>query len=247
MNYSALASLYDRIMCHVRYDLWHNLIKKIFSNYFNYRNSQSSIFEIGGGTGSLAKMLIKSGYSYTGSDLSFKMCKEAQKKRIPFICANALNLPIKHRFSLVIFLYDGINYLGNIKEYTLLFQEVSKILVTNGLFLFDITTEKNSLTNFYNHVDAEDFGNSSYIRNSYYDKRKKRQYNDFTIFKAHRDNNMVYIKEYEYHIQKIFSVNEIVKSIPRRLFEIEGIWDNFTFNKYHPLSVRIHFLLKKIV
>jgi ubiquinone/menaquinone biosynthesis C-methylase UbiE len=232
-------------MCHVRYDLWHKLIKKICSNYFHH--IPPSIFEIGGGTGSLAKMLIKSGYSYTGSDLSFNMCKQAQGKAIPFICTDALSLPIKHKFSFVIFLYDGINYLKSIKEYSLLFQEVSNTLITNGLFLFDITTENNSITNFYNHVDAEDFGNSSYIRNSYYDKRKKRQYNDFAIFTAHHDNNMVYIKEYEYHIQQIFSVNEIVKAIPRNLFNIEGIWDNFTFNRYHTRSERIHFLLKKTV
>ena len=244
MNYCALASLYDRIMCHVRYDLWHKLIKKLCDNYFH--TTQPSILEIGGGTGSLAKMLTKSGYSYTGSDISFSMCKEAQGKGITFICANALHLPLKRTFSLVIFLYDGINYLKNIKEYTLLFKEVSRTLTSNGLFLFDITTEKNSLTHFYNHVDAEDFGTSSYIRNSYYDKKKKRQCNDFTIFTSHPDNDMVYIKEYEYHIQKIFSVHEIVKAIPLELYSIEGIWDNFTFNRYHSRSERIHFLIKKI-
>ncbi len=113
MNYNALAPLYDKIMAHVNYDLWCQLIQDIADRYFNCK---PVIMELGGGTGVLATLLLKSGYTYYGSDYSFAMCKESLKKNIPFFCANALSLPIKGTFGLVIFLYDGINYLQTQKD-----------------------------------------------------------------------------------------------------------------------------------
>lgn len=242
MNYNTLAPLYDKIMAHVKYDSWHTLINNITKRHFNHR---PSILELGGGTGKLATHLLKSGYTYYGSDYSFAMCKEARKKNIPFFCADALSLPMKKAFDLVIFLYDSINYLNSLTQYNRLFKELYRVIDSEGYFLFDITTERNSETYFSDIVDSDDFGDTTYTRHSYYDKERKIQRNDFIIYSKHTGNNDLYVKDKENHAQRIFSVKEITETIPNTLYDITGIWDNFTFNRYNARSERIHFLLRK--
>jgi len=242
-QYNGIAPLYDRMMSHVKYELWFSLIIKIASSFFH---SKPAIFEIGGGTGTLGKLLSQEGFHYTGSDLSFQMCREAGKKGMCFICSDALYIPVKSTFDMVIFLYDGINYLHELSSYRRLFHEVYKIINKNGFFLFDITTLANSQNNFSDILDVEEYNDSSYIRHSYFNAANATQHNDFIIYIKDPQHNKLYTKTNENHVQKIVSVDDILSTIPDDLFMIQGIWNNFNFNKkYTEKSERIHFLLKK--
>jgi SAM-dependent methyltransferase len=142
-TYSALAPLYDRIMAHVEYDQWVLYIKNILAQYGEAEAPH--IFEIGGGTGLLGLKLAAEGFAYTGSDLSFSMCRQARARRMPFFAADARYLPLKKKaaFDSIIFLYDGINYLPTIDAYPAVFEQVHAHLNPLGLFLFDITTITN--------------------------------------------------------------------------------------------------------
>jgi SAM-dependent methyltransferase len=244
LKYQALAPVYDRLMNHVEYDEWTDLINKIIGKFCS--TDHPTILELGGGTGILAQKLLQSGFSYYGSDLSFPMCEQAIKKKIPFICADCRNIPVKINFDFLIFLYDGINYLQTLSDYTQLFSEAFNILNNNGLFLFDITTEANSIKYFLDYFDFEDYKDISFVRHSFYDLKNTLQFNEFTIFYRSTSNPDLFIKANEKHIQKVFSAKEIENIIPADKFKVIGIWDNFSFKKYSSKSERIHFLLKKI-
>ena len=250
-NYCALAPIYDTIMSHVEYDQWVLYIEKILDDYGE--TGAARIFEIGGGTGLLGSKLRAEGYRYTGSDRSFFMCRQAMKRGLPFFSADARSLPLKNTvsFDMVIFLYDGINYLQTINAYPLVFEQVHRHLNRGGLFLFDITTIANSQENFSEFLDAGDFDGHFYFRRSYFHAVDSMQYNDFTIFKQIQndprspDNACLYQKAFEHHAQKVFHVKTIKAAVPGNLFDIIGIWDNFSFKRYSPGSQRVHFLLKK--
>lgn len=242
MSYKALAPIYDRIMCHVEYEEWIELIDKIVKKHINKDNV--SIFEIGGGTGVLGEHLKEHGYEYTGSELSLYMSQEAVKKNIPYFCADARLLPVKKQFDVVLFLYDGINYLQTIQEYKKVFSEVSECLNRGGIFLFDITTEYNSMEHFYDFIDFEEFSDCSVIRHSYYDELMSIQHNDFTIFNFDPTTKK-YDKFTDKHIQKVFPAQLIEEAIPVKTFETVGIWDEFRMKKYSTRSERIHFCLKR--
>jgi len=244
VKYDALAPIYDRLMYHVEYDEWVSLIGRIISKFSSVKSP--AIYEIGGGTGLLGQRLVAEGYSYQGSDFSFQMCQEAKSKGLPFFCADGRSLPLKQKFDLVIFLYDGINYLLTLEEYASLFSQVANILPKGGLFLFDITTETNSISHFIDYLDFEDYGDYSFVRRSYYDDTKTTQYNEFTIFKLDQKKPPLYQKYKEHHEQKVFPVKLLEETIPRSHFHIVGIYDGYTFRKYSSRSERIHFLLKKI-
>ena len=238
-------------MSHVEYDRWALYIKKILENYGVA--DAPRIFEIGGGTGLLGCKLRAEGYSHIGSDLSFSMCRQALKRRAPFFTADARSLPLKNTasFDLIIFLYDGINYLQSIDAYPVVFEQVHKHLHDRGLFLFDITTIANSLDNFSEFLDAGDFDGHFYFRRSYYHAIDSMQYNDFTIFKQVKkgpdseDAACFYTKSFEHHAQKVLDVRAIKGAVPDMLFDIIGIWDSFSFKRYSNNSERVHFLLKK--
>jgi SAM-dependent methyltransferase len=240
-NYSYLSKIYDELMCGVEYDLWFELIVKLCKE-FNYEQ-EAKILEIGGGTGTLGKKLSDFGFVYLGSDISLDMAKIAKNKNLNFICADCQNLPFADNFDLAIFLFDGINYLFNITQFTQTFEQVHSVLKSGGLFLFDITTKVNSLKNFYNYRESYAGENYTYIRESYYDKENREQHNDFEIFIKERGNN--YRRFSEKHCQKVHSVKSVINSIPLNLFEIIGVWGNFGRKKWNKKSERVHFLLRK--
>lgn len=241
-TYDSLARIYDRVMAHVRYDRWRDMIEELSRKHFPKDGVRA--FEIGAGTGILGSRLGSYIDSFLASDLSFAMSVEARIKLGRAITADGRYLPVKGPFEMVIFLYDGINYLPNLSDYAHLFSEVHRVLAKNGLFLFDITTETNSVRNFEDFLDYDDLGDATYIRHSYYDRRRKLQHNDFTMF-LREPGDALFSKHTEMHAQRVFSVAEIEKTIPTNLFSVEGIWDEFSFHRYSRSSERIHFLLKK--
>ena len=243
MIYKTIAPFYDYLMNHVKYSEWINLIDYIVKKYSFDKNT--SIFEIGGGTGNLGILLKKKGYFYYGSDISFNMTIQAKKKELFFFCADACFLPVKKKFDLIIFLYDGINYLQNLNDYKRVLLSVSSCLNKNGLFLFDITTESNSYKYFYNFIDYQEYEGTSIIRHSYYKKHKALQINDFIIFSPDQNKKRHFIKEYEHHSQKIFKPEQIINVIPKNIYNCIGVFDGFSMNNYNNNSERIHFLLQK--
>jgi len=246
MQYEALAPIYDRMMSHVEYDEWVELLARVIDRYGGGIRDPK-ILEIGAGTGVVGALLKEKGYRYTASDLSVAMCGEARRRRkLPVCAADARHLPFSQRFDMALFLYDGINYMITLDEYRKLFASVYEALLPGGLFLFDITTQENSLRHFTRYIDFEDYGDISYVRNSYYDEARSIQHNDFTIYRLSKSHPPYYEKSAETHIQKVFSVPEIERAVPLKRFEVLGIWDGFMFRKYSGKSIRVHFLLRRL-
>lgn len=242
MVYSALAAIYDRVMAHVEYADWVELIQRIVDRYAV--TPKPSVYEIGGGTGVLAELLACAGYDHVGSDLSLSMCRRAVRRGQSFVCTDGRSLPVKTTFDLVLFLYDGINYLGSRPDYDMLFREVHRCLEPNGLFLFDITTEANSRRYFSNFVDSQDLGNAAYIRHSYYDEISRLQHNDFVVFLRDPEDQESWRRFDEHHVQRVLPAATINGWIPDDLFEVIGIFDGFSLRRYGRNSERIHFLLR---
>lgn len=241
--YGSLAELYDSLMSYVPYQNWVGMIKDITENYSLVDNP--SVFELGGGTGTLGSMLVYEEFSYLGSDISPQMCKVAWEKGLDFISCDCRSISLQEKFDLVVFCFDGINYLQSLDDYRLCFEQVHSILKDGGLFFFDITTKNNSVTYFEDYTEAESFENGSYIRHSFFDACTDIQHNHFDIYLAVEGEKNRYERHREEHAQMVFPVEEVERTVPKSLFGIEGIWGDFTFENYTPVSERVHFLLRK--
>jgi SAM-dependent methyltransferase len=243
MVYAALAPLYDRIMSHVEYGAWVRLINRVAADHLP--PDRRAVLEVGGGTGVLGAQLARAGFRYHGSDRSRAMCAQARCRGLPFFCADARFLPLKRRFDILLFLYDGINYFLDMSDYDRFLRQAHSVLADGGLLLFDVTTEANSLTHFRDYLDFDDFGHAAYVRHSYYDSALRMQYNDFTIFVRANSAADLFSRHTEHHAQMVPPVIDIVKAIPEELFEVVGVWDGFTTRRYSSRSTRVHFLLKR--
>jgi len=248
MQYDALAPIYDRLMSHVEYEEWAELITKIVMKFS--RTPDPHIIEVGAGTGILGERLKNLKYKYIASDLSFSMCRETRRKAeciIPVCVADGTKLPFKKQFDLALFLYDGINYLQKLDDYGTLFRSVYDVLNSGGLFLFDITTRTNSMKYFCDNMYYEDYEEFCYIRHSHFDDKNAMQHNDFTIYRKYDDDNLnLYEKVTEKHQQKVFTPAQIKSVIDNKYFKVIGVWHGFTFRKYSNKSERIHFLLQRL-
>lgn len=242
-HYASLARLYDDIMSYVPYENWLCLIHQVCKRYG--LNPRAKILELGGGTGTLGTVLCHEGFEYQGTDLSPWMSRAAYQKGLDFVCADARHIPFNDTYDLVIFLFDGINYLSNITDFTQIFREAHRVLRPGGCFLFDVTTEYNSLENFNEYLEAESFEHGAYIRNSFYDAQKREQINAFEMFLADSEQPSQYIRVHETHCQHVYSPEEITAAVPTDLFELCGVWDAFGMSPWKADSERIHFLLRK--
>jgi SAM-dependent methyltransferase len=243
LPYSKLVRVYDYMMRHVDYKLWAKYIDKLLKKN---GNSVVKLMDVACGTGNFLFELVGRGYELSGFDYTREMVALAQRKAakrgftIPFWCADMSHFAVKPSQDAIVCLYDSLNYLLTIENCQKFYQACFENLKSDGILIFDICTEWNSIANFQNYHDSAKTDSSSIVRKSYYNPENRIHANDFKLIYA--GEPYVY---YEYHRQKIFYIDEIIASIPPAQFEILSVFDGFTEREGTEDSERIHFVLRK--
>ena len=158
-------------------------------------------------------------------------------------------LPTK-KYSTILLLFDGINYLKNTDELVVLFQNTFQGLEEEGIFCFDISTESNCIENFDGFVNLEEDENSFFIHTSEYLADSNTEETQLTIFEK---KGFLFQRFDEIHREKIFSVEEILNAIKTTDFEVLGIYnlaDNENFleserNDLEDFNNRLFFFLRR--
>ena len=96
------------------------------------------------GTGQLAKVLSEKGYKVMGIDGSPNQIKYARKNApgARFIIADARDFKLPPEYDAVFSTFDSLNHILKLKELQKAFKNVYKCLVSGGVFIFDLNTEK---------------------------------------------------------------------------------------------------------
>lgn len=114
------------------------------------------VLDLACGTGTAAILLAQRGYRVTGVDRSGSMLEIARRKalsagaEVDFLEQDMTRLQMERSFDLAICFYDSLNYLLDLRDLELAFQNVAGLLKHGGLFVFDMNTE---------HCLAHDWGN----------------------------------------------------------------------------------------
>lgn len=241
--YSKLAEVYDHLMRYVNYKQWaryiHTLIKES-------GEPVTTILDASCGTGNFIFELARMNYILTGFDYSCDMVRIARRKAkarsldVPLWVGDMQHLALNQKQDAIICLYDSINYLLTIERWKAFYRECYNNLKVNGLLIFDVCTEWNSITHFQNYTDRGKAVDFKYTRKSYYQYQECIHHNDFKI--KFRDDANVYL---EYHRQIIYDINRIFDSIPKEKFKILGSYHELTTAPARNDSDRIHFVLQK--
>ncbi len=239
--YTILAEIYDCIMREVPYKKWAKYILKLIKKF----NPQTTrILELACGTGTMISLLLKFGFKVDGVDISEKMIEKAKGKvkneDVNLYIADMSEFKTDRKYDSAICLYDSINYLTEREKLLNLFSNVWSLLQEDGIFIFDISTEYNSIQNAIAMNTRGKCNGYKFVRRSYFLRDERLHINEFEIEKNGE-------KFFEKHIQRIYKISEIEDTVKKTgLFEILARYKNFTLSDGNEWSERIHFILKKM-
>lgn len=247
--YSVLADVYDLLMNDVNYELWADFIDEIM---IEHHPEPKEILELACGTGTMALSLEEFDcYNITATDASSQMIKKAREKAagtdssVDFRTMNFLSIDLDKRYDVIYMVFDSINYLLSGHDIHKLFGEIKKVLNSNGLFIFDFTTPRNSVKSikYLNNESGTSKTGHKYFRTSRFDRKENMHYNDFRIHKM--DSNQNIMQTYrEIHKQRIYTLNEMKSFVENSELDIVTAYDGFQLKPAHKNSLRITMVLQ---
>ncbi len=239
MSYSkALANLYDSLMEGYEHIL-HPTQKLVYE--FTQKKEKVDLLELGCGTGSILKAFPDS-FSLYGLDLSPEMLTIAKRrvKRAKFFEGDMSNFHIKKRFDVIICVFDSINHLLDFKKWEDTFRLVSTHLKKEGLFIFDMNTQKRhkALINLPAYVKKE---KDRIISFKILEAKKNICITRIEVFTNLTEKNVTLFEENI--LEASFSTIKILRVL-KKYFTIEKMVDPFR-EKVTKDSGRIFFACKK--
>lgn len=220
-QYTNFAEFYDNYMEHVNYIGWAEFILHKYSEFFN--TSPETVLELACGTATISTYMVRKGFEVVASDISAEMLKiAAQKTYAPHLyCADMTDPLPSEQYDLVMLMFDSFNYLQTTAKIELLLENVKHTLTDNGMFVFDVTTPKNSGDNFDCYVNLVDRENNYVIHQSEFDRIKNRQLTHLTFFNKF---GHFYLREDENHIQQLYKMSTIAELITKSGLQLRGIY-----------------------
>lgn len=221
-------------MRNIRYDRWAEYLYNISKKYVS---KKARVLELGAGNGLLTEPFRKYYPDLIPSDISLMMLMQMKNSRRSVVC-DMTCLPFKTRFDLVFSAFDSVNYLLSESSLTMLFREVENILSPSGIFLFDVSLEKNSFKHAKIPYLRGTYMGISYVNKSEYDPGKRMHTNYFEV-----TENLNTYKEI--HKQKIFRFETYFKTLEATRLYAAECYEAFTFSEGHAECDRIQFVVKK--
>ena len=223
--YERFAYAYDRIMYNVDYQRWADYIQSIFNQQ---GESPRTILDVACGTAALTLVLAERSFQMTGIDL---------------VHGDMRTFDLGKQFDAVLCTYDSINYMQDEENFATACIRIFDHLKPSGLFVFDVTTERNITRHFHAQTFAENHEDYAYIWQNLYSKKDQVCRTNLTFFI--RDGDLFERFE-ELHVQRIFD-NGLIKRILKKCgYEVLGMYDMYTLNRPGLFSDRVNFVARKL-
>ena len=243
--YERFAYAYDEMMSNVNYARWANYIESLFKAY---KYQPRRILEVACGTGALTMLLAERGYEVWGIDRAEGMLAVAREKakmssfNVPLFQADMRNFDLQQKFDAVLCIYDSINYALDEAELESVFRSVSRHLTLHGLFIFDVTTERNIVQHFHGQTFSENRPNYTYIWKNTYTYHDKICRTSLTFFIREGE---LFRRIVETHDQRIFEVSTVKECLNNTGYKMLSAYDMYTFNRWSRNADRINFSAQK--
>ena len=247
--YSKLAELYDTLMGDVDYESWADYIDEVMQTH---HADPIDVMEVACGTGSVVLSLAElECYQLTGTDLSPAMIDVAKRKatemevNVQFEPAAFSELSFENQFDCVYAVFDSINYLHEEREVIEALNAIHRTLKSDGLFIFDFSTPKNSLESVDHLNEAEgERGNLRFFRKSWYQTNEKVHYNEFEIEELNPATKLVTGSWYEMHRQRAYTLSEMLSILEQTPYHLVAKYDGFDLIEADDNSARVTIVLR---
>lgn len=242
--YTRLSKIYDFLMRHVDYDMWANYLLSVFGKA---DRQVENVLDLSCGTGNLMWNLAHHNIKCFGFDYSRQMVALAKarfrksRQQAGLWVGDMSKFQTRTRYDAIFCTYDSINYCLDFAALQQVLRCGADALQPGGLFVFDVSTLRNSKRYFRNYFDENGNSDFNYSRKSYFLRSQKLQVNEFLMTFADIPGKSFV----EVHRQRIYSLKEVEKNIPMELYSLVAIYDGFSFRTGTEKSCRVHFVLKR--
>jgi len=237
LPYKYVALFYSHLMESIDYSVWGEYLADLIEGE---GIKHPSILELSSGLGNLSDILSKKYRKIICSDNSLDMLLNFKNRKLPLICFDMREIPIRRKFDVVLSTFDSINYLLTYKDIVKHLKSVKNSLTKNGFYTFDASLELNS-TKYAKLLNRKgEFEGVQYRQRSFYDIIKKIHTNKFEITLP--DGKKIQ----ETHRQKIYPIETFFKAAEESGLYVQDCFNCFTFDNVNVKSERAQFILRRI-
>lgn len=170
-EYEVLAKVYDRWTATNDYESWCDHIQRRVP-------PSASLLDLCCGTGTMTRLLQQRGFTVAGVDGSAAMLGRARTVLAPgtLLWQQDLSVssPAPQTFDALVCCFDSVNYFIEDTDIDALFRFAAGALRPEGVFVFDVNTERKLAAVFGNSHYGDDLGQFAYIWRNRYDADRHR-------------------------------------------------------------------------
>lgn len=257
--YSDFAAVYDQLMDNIPYDDWSEYLQGLLKEY-NIDNGL--VAELGCGTGNITERLSKAGYDMIGIDNSYEMLDVANQKKSKnnsnslYLCQDMREFELYGTVDAIISVCDSVNYITEADELLEVFRLVNNYLESDGIFIFDFHPRYYYKNIVGNSTIAEDRDEISFIWDNYYDEEENINELALSLFMKDTplyeelaakgiDSSDIYRKHQELHLQKGYTLSEMLSLVEQAGMKTLAAFDAFTKNPATEECERIYIIARE--
>lgn len=242
-SYVSFAQFYDGLMQNVEYE---NRCAYILELMKRHNHDMGITLDLACGTGTLTRLLAKSGVDVYGIDASAEMLSEAMQKtaeenlNILYLKQKMQSLDLYGTINTCVCTLDSINHLTKAEDVQKAFDKVAFFMDKDGIFMFDVNT-------LYKHNNI--LANNTFV----YENEKVfcvwqntlEENNAVTIdLDFFEEENGVYYRSQESFCERAYSDEHIKQMLAQAGFELEATYGDLTFDLPKETEQRVIYVAK---
>ncbi|MDD6333901.1 MAG: class I SAM-dependent methyltransferase [Clostridia bacterium] len=245
--YTGFAYVYDEYMDNIPYEEWGEYMMTLLKE--NGVSDGMSVLELGCGTGTVTRMLSKSGYDCVGLDMSEDMLSIASDKtfeedlHIIYTCQDMRDFEVPYSMDAMISIGDSMNYITCVDDLENVFSCVRENLKENGVFIFDLKTIHFFRDILADNTYAQNRDDSAFIWDNYYDEEERNNEYELAVFVKNEDGTFDRFEEQ--HYQHGFTIEEVTGAAHKAGLNVKSVYNAFTKDAPDDSSERLYFIITR--
>ena len=245
--YTGFAYVYDEYMDNIPYEEWGQYMIALLKE--NGVSGDSSVLELGCGTGTVTRMLAKEGYDCVGLDMSEDMLSIASEKtfeegsQVIYTCQDMRDFEVPYEVDGMISIGDSMNYITSVPDLESVFACVSENLKKGGVFIFDLKTIHFFRDILSDNTYAQNRDDSSFIWDNCYEEKTRNNIYNLAVFVLNEDG--AFDRYEENHCQHGFTMEEVLSSAEAAGLTCTATYDAFSHDAPKDDSERLYFVFKR--
>lgn len=245
--YTGFAYVYDEYMDNIPYEEWGQYMIALLKE--NGVSGDSSVLELGCGTGTVTRMLAKEGYDCVGLDMSEDMLSIASEKtfeegsQVIYTCQDMRDFEVPYEVDGMISIGDSMNYITSVPDLESVFACVSENLKKGGVFIFDLKTIHFFRDILSDNTYAQNRDDSAFIWDNCYEEKTHNNIYNLAVFVLNEDG--AFDRYEENHCQHGFTMEEVLSSAEAAGLTCTATYDAFSHDAPKDDSERLYFVFKR--